>query len=181
MGLRGSERISRIPQAISVRRGCNRDVNYVRDIDLKSYQYPWDYDQWKVVGESKTHHWCVAIKEAQPIGFAVWEDSPKGYADAVKLLRLGVKPAYRGLGAGMQLLDYVLDYAEDSSFKRFLTIVPEIYCLPGHPDDVSEWLLHRGLHAVPPIVKEHAYMYGEWVDGFIFTTSLTGRTNESST
>lgn len=163
MGMRNLQRRDRIPQTVSLRDGQPRDTNYLKDIDLKSYHYPWGGDKWKLLDE-KDHSVCLAIEALKPVGFVIW----KGEKALDCILRLAVKPQNRGRGIGTMLLDRVFSAARVKRFREISTVVPEIHCLPGHPDDVSQWLLAYGFLARPPIIKEYAQMYGELVDGFQF-------------
>jgi GNAT superfamily N-acetyltransferase len=170
MGLHNFPGVDRFSQSIGVRRGSNRDVNYIKDIDVKSYHYPWPHEQWVTLREDETYHWCVASLGVEPIGFATWQDHPH----AVEIHRLAVKPTMRGEGGGTALVEYICNYAGDRFFNRVVTVVPEINCLPGDPDDISGWLLMQGFKAEPPILKDHIYRYGDLVDCYTFARDLRG-------
>jgi GNAT superfamily N-acetyltransferase len=170
MGLRDFKRSSGVPKAIVVRPGGDREVNVVKDLDLKSYHYPWGVEEWQATAGDDPAKWCLAFLKNKPTGFAIWRDTD----DEVDLLRIGVRPDSRRRGVGTELLSHVVKYAEMHGMSRVALTVPEINCFPGHPDDVSEWLLHRKFRAAPPIVKAHAYRYGQWVDGFRFVRTLGG-------
>jgi GNAT superfamily N-acetyltransferase len=157
-----------VPSPVSVRLGNIRDVNYIKDIDLKSYQYPWPDESWFTLGDEETHHWCVATRRAEPIGFAVWQDHPQ----AVELHRIAVKPPEQRKGVGTQLVKYVCDYAKERYRGRIVTVVPEINCLPNDPDDVSGWLLKLGFKAEAPILRDHVRRYGRLVDCYTFALEL---------
>jgi len=174
MGLRDFKRSTRVPKEIVVRPGGDREVNLVKDLDLKSYHYPWGTEEWKKTVGKDPAKWCIAFLKSKPSGFAIWRDTES----EVDLLRIGVRPDSRKCGVGTELLWHVVKYARMHGMSRVVLTVPEINCFPGHPDDVSEWLLHRGFRATPPIVKEHTYMYGQWVDGFRFVRILEGCDDE---
>jgi len=168
MGLRNSSRSDGVPKAITIRPGGDREVNLVKDLDLKSYHYPWDTEQWQATAGTDPAQWCLALLKGRPSGFAIWRMAD----DEVNLLRLGVRPVSRRRGVGTELLWHVVKYGRTHGAKRVSMIVPEINCFPGHPDDVSDWLSKRRFRAEPPIVKEYAFMYGQWVDGFRFVKEL---------
>jgi GNAT superfamily N-acetyltransferase len=168
MGMQNFPGVDKFSRSIGVRRGSVRDVNYIKDIDMKSYQYPWPYEHWITLGEDETYHWCVAAKGVEPVGFAVWQDHPH----AVEIHRLAVKPADQGEGTGTSLMDYVCGYAKDCFFNRVVVVVPEINCLPGDPDDVSGWLAMQGFKAEPPILKDHVCRYGTLIDCYTFVRAL---------
>lgn len=177
MGLRNRPRGYRIPKALNVRPGGDRDVNLVKDLDLKCYHYPWTPEQWgETVGDNPAK-WCLATIRDRPVGFAIWQQ----VKDVGLLQRLGVRPDSRKRGVGTELLSYVLRCVRNTGATELNLMVPEIHCFPGHPDDVSAWLLTRGFRAKPPIVPEWGYMYGQWVDGFCFVKPTERGCNESTT
>ena len=50
-------------------------------------------------------------------------------------------------------------------------VVPALYCNPGDSDDCSEWLTAKGFRAKE--IKKDAYvMFGDDVDGYVFTRSV---------
>lgn len=183
MGLQNFSGVNQLPKSISVRRGGSRDVNYIKDIDMKSYQYPWPHERWVTLSKDETYYWCVASRDVEPVGFAVWRDIqfevPRlKFTPTISIERLAVKPFDRGEGIGTALLSYIYEYAEDHFFNRVVTVVPEINCLPGDPDDISAWLLLQGFKAERPILRNCAYRYGEFVDCYLFAKSLRELPNE---
>jgi GNAT superfamily N-acetyltransferase len=177
MGMRDRPRGYRIPKALNVRPGGDRDVNLVKDLDLKCYHYPWSPEEWAAtVGEGGAK-WCLATIRDRPVGFAIWRQAK----DKALLQRIGVRPDSRKQGIGTEILRHVLRCVRTGDASELSLMVPEIHCFPGHPDDVSAWLLTRGFRAESPIVHEYAYMYGHWVDGFCFVKQLGRSRNESTT
>lgn len=177
MGLRDRPRGYRVPKALNVRPGGDRDVNLVKDLDLKCYHYPWSAEEWTATVGDDPAQWCLATIRDRPVGFAIWRISP----GEVILNRLGVRPDARKQGIGTELLRHVIRYARARLAQKITLMVPELHCFPGHPDDVSAWLLTRGFRAEPPIVHKYAYMYGQWVDGFCFVKPIERGHNESAT
>lgn len=177
MGLRDFERSDGIPKTINIRPGTDREVNIVKDLDLKCYHYPWGPEQWSETVGTNPAKWCLAMDKDRAVGFAIWRDSP----DEVTLEKLGVIPDSRRRGTGTKLLRHVIKYSRSSRARQVTLLVPEINCFPGHPDDVSQWLLGRRFRAKPPIVRNHAFMYGQWVDGFQFVRPIEEGTNEPTT
>ena len=143
-----------------------RDINYLVDIDIKSYHFPWSVDKWRKFAGDKTCSILLAMIKVEPVAVCAWKKSGK---DA-EILRLATKPAYRGLGAGSLLLHAM----ESTDLQEVTVIVPEINCFPGHPDDISAWLLARGFRASAPILKDHFHMYNKHYDGFKFAKFLGG-------
>lgn len=170
MGLRNCQRGHRVPKALNVRPGGNRDVNLVKDLDLKCYHYPWSSEQWAATAGASPSEWCLATLADRLVGFAIWRQEK----DTTSLQRLGVKPDSRNQGVGTGILGHVLRCACTRGVTKLSLVVPEIHCFPGHPDDVSSWLLARGFRAEPPIISKYAYMYGQWSDGFCFVKAVEG-------
>lgn len=148
-----------------IRGAQTRDINYLVDIDIKSYHFPWSVDKWRKFTVDKTCAILLASVKAEPMAVCAW----KKCGNNAEIMRLATKPAFRNLGAATALL-YAM---ESSELQEIVIVVPEINCFPGHPDDVSKWLLARDYRAVAPILKDHFHMYGKYYDGFKFTKSLS--------
>lgn len=167
MGMRNREGIDRVQKALTIRKGYERDLTYVRDIDLKSSHYPWPGENWQVIDGEGVELFIASLR-SQPVAFIV----TLLHEDEIVILRLGVRPDWRGYGIGTKLFDRVKDNAAANKCSRLVITVPEILCLPGHPDDVSQWLSSYGFRTECPIVKDFSYMYGQWVDGYRFVCKL---------
>jgi GNAT superfamily N-acetyltransferase len=114
------------------------------------------------------------MDKGRAVGFAIWRDAP----DEVTLEKIGVRPDSRNRGTGTKLLWHVVRQARNIGATQVTLLVPEINCFPGHPDDVSQWLLGRRFRTKAPIVKNYAFMYGQWVDGFQFVRPIEKGFNE---
>ena len=150
----------------SIRPAQTRDIHHLVDIDLKSYAYPLSVDGWRKLADDPTCVILIAAFKVAPVAVCVWQKKP-----AVKegeILRLATKKKHRNLGAGSYLLKAAERGAKDYELDKVTIVVPEINCFPGHADDVSQWLLKREFQAVPPILKNRFYMYGQRCDGFKF-------------
>lgn len=140
------------------------DINLVIDLDLKSYQYPLTHKQLAKISSTGEYYVSLAMQKRKAVGFFIW----KAQRTSAKLLRLGVTPLARKQGVGTLLLyTFELD-ALLLGYTTCTTTIPEINCFPGHPDDVSMWLKHRGYLATS-IKHGYTKMYGEKVDGIKFT------------
>jgi len=154
----------------SLRPALGNDINFLIDIDLKSYDYPWLVDKWRSLALNSVCTVTLATMNMGPVGFVAWK---KKIADKeAEILRLAVKPAYRNNGAGSLLLGSVEVDANENGIQKITLIVPEIHCFPNHKNDVSQWLLARGYQAIKPIFKNYFDMYGSKVDGFKFVSSV---------
>lgn len=153
-----------------------RDIHSLVDIDLKGYVYPWSIDKWREIAADSTCIILLASFKVEPIGVCVWQKKPA--TKEGEILRLAVKPSHRCQGIGTLLLHNVETEAKENNLQEMVIVVPEINCFPGHPDDVSKWLLEQGYQAVTPILKNHFHMYGSYCDGFKFINSLVGEDND---
>ena len=153
----------------SLRKAQITDINNMIDIDIKSYMYPWSLKQWRAVTIDPACDITVATIKMEPIAVCIWQKNSKNEAE---ILKLATKPAYRGHAAGTLLLHSVSLAAVKQGLKRIIIIIPEINCFPGHPDDVSVWLLERMFTAVKPILKDRFIMYGQPCDGYKFVLEI---------
>lgn len=154
----------------AIRHAQVRDVNYLADIDLKSYEYPWPIEKWRTLAADPTCIILIASFKAEPISVCAWQKKPA--VDEAEILRLATKPTFRNMGIGTLMLRTTEAEARDNDLHELVIIVPEINCFPGHPDDLSCWLVARDFHAVTPILKDQFYMYGKSCDGFKFTHTV---------
>lgn len=154
----------------AIRSAQAEDIHFLVDIDLKSYHYPWPINKWRKFAADPTCVIKLASIKAAPVSVCVWQKKPA--IKEAEILRLATKPAYRCQGIGSLLLHAIEFEARENELQEISIIVPEIKCFPGHPDDVSHWLLERNYKAVTPILKNHFYMYGSHCDGFKFIHSI---------
>ena len=153
-----------------VRKFCERDINYVMDIYLKSYYYTMPVETWQEISEDKDCYQLVAIRQGVPVGFAMWRRHR--HPTVCELTHIGVSPSERGSGAGTALLDAVAVGAIQKHLDKIFIVVPEINCSPGDSDDSSVWLREHGFAAVLPVLKDKFTMYGRKVDGYRFERAL---------
>lgn len=154
----------------AIRLAQTRDIHFLADIDLKSYDYPWTIDKWRKIAANPTCVIPLASIKVEPVSVCVWQKKPA--IKEAEILRFATKPAYRNYGIGSLLLHTIEAAAREIELQEITIVVPEIKCFPGHPDDVSQWLLKHGYRAVTPILKDYFYMYGNHCDGFKFVHSI---------
>jgi ribosomal protein S18 acetylase RimI-like enzyme len=139
-----------------------KDLNTLKDIDLRSNFYPLEEDAWAYsVVDGHCANYGASIGKVM-VGFVLAEQ-----IETLMILRLCVRPNYRHHGVGTKLMDKMASLARDLHVSTMSIIIPEIHCLPGDPDDVSLWLKWRGFRATK-ILKDGFYMYGDKIDGFKF-------------
>jgi len=150
------------------------DINALKDLDLKSYQYPLELDQWqsRVNGSGKPNEPRIVVAEVhrKPVAYAMWSVDKEH--NGVHLERLGVLPKYRRCLIGTALIRACLQDGYDKFCEEVRIVVPSIYCCPGKDDDVSFFLNVNGFNANGEIVHDMRKMYGELVDGYIFVRKI---------
>jgi GNAT superfamily N-acetyltransferase len=101
---------------------------------------------------------------SQALGYAVWQRFEGDFL----LLRLGVVKQHRRRGIGQLLFDTVLKDARKRNIPKIKVTIPEIYCLPGDPDDVSAFLSSMGFRATGEILTNWKFMFGKTYDGILW-------------
>jgi N-acetylglutamate synthase-like GNAT family acetyltransferase len=156
----------------TIRHAQVRDVNSLLDIDLKGYDYPWTISEWRDISNNEEYTLLIATLKGQPVSMCVWRH--KAGDERAEVVKLATKPYYQGQGFATLLLKRVERDMRSAAVKEAVFIVPEIKCFPGHPDDVSAWLLGREYKPIKPILKDEYCMYGSKCDGFQFARQLSG-------
>ena len=164
------------PQPV-VRLSRPTDINNLRDLDVKCYDYPINMEQWKTLVESSGKAGearCVlveyqsAIGSNKPIGFGVWQ-----YHDGdFLILRIGTVKQYRRRGIGHLIMDAIVKDASKKGIKTIKITVPDIHCQPGDPDDVSAYLVKMGFKTTGLIYSDWKFMFGQYRDGYEFALKL---------
>jgi len=153
---------------IEVRRATSRDMNALVDMDLKSHEYPWPAENWGTVIPHPETVIFIAQLGVKNVGFCV----AQALSGELKILRMGTVQKARGSGVAKAIMRELNALANSLRSDTLTVLVPEIHCLPGHPDDVSALLNKAGFQATE-IIKDNFLMYGEQVDGFKFVKELT--------
>lgn len=146
------------------------DINSLLDIDLKSYDYPWTINKWRDVSNDEDYILLIASLKVQPVSMCVWRRKAGG--ERAEIIKLATKPYYQRQGFATLLLNKVENDMRSAAIREAVITVPEIKCVPGHPDDVSAWLLSHKYKPVKPILKDEYCMYGSVCDGFQFARVL---------
>ena len=153
---------------LSIRASYAKDLIDIMDIDLKSFNNPFNTVTWRKYCQNGTVSILLATFNKLPIGFILWQEVD-GYAGIV---RLAVKPNYRKQGAGNFLLRAVEVAARAHGLREVVVIVPETNCSSDAVNNISSWLLRRGYFAKLPIVKDFCQVCGTLVDGFCFIKEI---------
>ena len=140
-----------------------KDICSLKDLDLKTYHYQIDDNGWKYAfSDDGCVVYTIKISRTH-IGFMITQP----HRHNLRIVRMGVRKRYRGLGAGKKLLQKAEEMQVVTMAHKLEAEVPEIHCLPGDPDDVSMWLKFQGFRATR--VRADAFpMYGNLYDGILF-------------
>jgi N-acetylglutamate synthase-like GNAT family acetyltransferase len=160
----------------TIRHAQVRDVNSLLDIDLKGYDYPWTISKWREISNDAEFTLLIATLKVQPVSMCVWRW--KVGSERAEIVKLATKPYYQGQGFATLLLNKVESDMRSAAVREAVITVPEIKCFPGHPDDVSAWLLARKYKPIKPVLKDEYCMYGSMCDGFQFAHVLGGSGSE---
>ncbi len=145
---------------------------YLRDIDIKSNEWPWDESHWK--GEVKKYiikMWMEIGPPKKPLGFVAYrfvniknliERNLEEKGTVIHLLKLAVHPNYRNKGVGTTLLENVEKIAKLQDVKILVAIL--------HEDDKDgrNWLIKRGFLAQTLLVSR----FPDGCDGYSFIKEL---------
>lgn len=125
----------------NIRKPEAQDLNYILDIDLKCFDDNWTYTEWRETLRDLKYGVLVGTDQGVPVGFIVWF---VGETSGL-ITRLGVKPAYKNVGA--QLLASVEVILRQQGIKELHLSMTESLCDPGTPHDRSKELLDCGYRA----------------------------------
>ena len=149
------------------------DINALCDLDLKTYHYPLPMARWKelvgMYGKPTEPRVVVVEIMRKPAGFAMWQVVDE---DVTRIIRLGVLPRARFKGLGTTLINDCIAQCQTQKTDRLRIVIPDIHCHPGDPDDVSGFLSKTGFHPTGEVISEHARMYGDWRDGYVFERNI---------
>lgn len=150
------------------------DINALKDLDIKSYHFPLELEDWqaRISGSGKPNESMIVVTEVykKPVAYAMWNVDKEH--NGIYLERLGVLPKFRRNGLGSRLVNRCMQHGYDQFCEEVRVIVPSIHCFPGHPDDVSAFMNFNGFKTNGEIVHDMRKMYGQTVDGYIFVRKI---------
>lgn len=146
------------------------DINNLTTLDLKCYPYPLKLEEWQKLvnqsGQRDVPRIVMIEVMRQAVGFAMWNyDWEK---KVTNLIRLAILKQYRMKGLAKILMRKCEMESCKSGMGSIRTIISDIHCCPGDPDDVSDFLMKIGFHTTGEIVRDFRKMYGNMVDGYVF-------------
>lgn len=152
------------------------DINSLRDLDIKCYDYPLTMEQWHKLIEAsgkKGEARCVLASypssyASKAIAFGVWQYNEED----IMILRLGVLNAFRREGVGSYLVDEIRKDAVRKGAKRLTITVPACHTLPDDPDNVVGFLTACGFRTTGLIYSDWKFMFGRQEDGYEWEATL---------
>lgn len=156
----------------SIRKTTKEDAQYVMDIDLKCFEYPWPTDFW--FEASAYYDIVVGTYYGTPVGMAVYTNGPvicptfcyEPNDQIITMLKVGVKKSFRNKGLGKLLVNHIKGIAWAAKSRSIVTIAPESICTPSE-QDVSGWLRKVGFEG-RNIIPGCFTNCGEAEDGYLF-------------
>lgn len=150
------------------------DINKLRTLDLKCYQYPMPLEEWqaRVKGSGQNNEARIVLCEVMhmPSGFCMWNIDIKTMI--ARILRMGVLPKFRMNGIGRLLIENAVLDARKNQCDKIIVSVPHIHCKPQDADDVSVFLTRCNFSPNGNVIHEWCQMYGNMVDGYEFERKL---------
>ncbi len=140
-----------------------QDSAHVMNIDQKSTEYPYDFQDWQSLNMIPDWYGFICTHKETPCGFVLYE-----LLDCLRIHRLAVLPEYRRHGVGITLLHLAEENARLKQVKLFEFPVPETSCRGGNdPYDMSKWLNLQN-YRCEEIQEAMFNGYGKDIDGYIF-------------
>lgn len=139
------------------------DLNYLIDIDTKSFEFAWFSERWEQVLVNNVvlvnTHWST------PVGFVVLRFH-ETYAQIVKF---AVKPNHRKRGLASNLIDAAYRCTALKRCRQVQCMVPEPWLFADdQPSPLSRFLKRNQLIAKPPFIRNAFTFGGETMDGVRF-------------
>lgn len=127
------------------------------NIDLKCWDFPWTEDLWQHAVDN--YRILVARYRGERLGYSVF-GRDMSQDRTIRIMKIGVRPAYRRFGVGKQLLLATLAMCKGYEVEAWL---PEDYVYRG----AGQWLLKHGFVAFG--VKSNVYTgFGGLEDAILF-------------
>lgn len=154
-----------------------QDINYLMDIDLKSYySIPFCSECWNDLVTNSMYITLLAAIKMEPVGLCVYHND--FVIHEVSIIRFTVKPAYRNQGVGTALLQAVEANAEEYNLPKIGITIPEMYCVGSN--NISQFFSVRGFRAIS-ILHDSCIEDGEARDSFEFIKEMNYESTPSTT
>lgn len=152
---------------IKVRPISEGDLVYLMDIDLKASDYPYELDDWKLIGSVSNLECFIGTSQDTPVGFVLYERN-----DTRTIIhKLCVKPYYTEQGIGGKLITVVHNVAQMRDHDCIDLPIPENYCLDNLW--LPTWLNKLG-YLAKEIQNDFYSLTGEKIPAYIFRRMIYG-------
>lgn len=165
------------------------DLNTLKDLDLKCFDYPLEMAEWQELingsGQDEKARVSVVLVQRKAVGFAVWklveEKKPAEAGEdpdhkfVIDIVRLGVREPWRRNKLGTLLLADIEDDAKRRQADVLRITVPEIHCQPEgrrDKDDVTGFLNATHFKPTGKVVTDFCKMYGDLIDGYVWERTV---------
>lgn len=166
----------RIPRDFDIRRMREGDSHHLVNIDLKTSEFPYDFEDWQLLGNyfQDWHIW-VATDSQKPVAFAVVEIDENEHI--ARMHRIACLPEGKTIGIHNLLLMTLEGNYCQQKLKGIEMPVPHTMCMADNdPYNVSVWLKSHGYKCIRT-VPDMFDGYGKDIEGYIFFKPC-GVTNE---
>lgn len=103
-----------------VREMAPEDISGVLEIEMQCFSDPWSYQMIEQGLKSSLDTWLV-LWEAGVMGYCVF----RTVADECELLRIAIRPEFRGRGLSKKLMDQMVFYSRQKDIKSIFLEVRE--------------------------------------------------------
>ena len=139
-------------------------VSHLKDIDIKSYEFPWCDDYWKNEAEKSTLKLCM--RSGIPRGFIAYRfvnvkdimESEDMEGTVIHILKLAVHPSWRNKGIGTELLKYIERAA------KLQKVIILVMILHEENSEGRNWILKQGFIGY----SLHTELFSDARDGYGF-------------
>lgn len=163
---------------IHYRSAIQADLSILCDLDLKCHERaPETNEWWTQIAANPQADCFVACKSRVTIGMIVWEKQAfrlpefKTKQTTLHIHKICVRTEFRGQKIAQRLLAQAHEEARKKGCLYMTMSVPEYLCIPGQPDNVSDWLNKLQFKA-SIILPEKVDLYGIAYDQFLFVHKM---------
>lgn len=143
-------------------------LHYLKNIDIKSYEFPWDDEYWN--SEAEKSILKLWMKDGKPYGFTAYRfvnvknilKSGDIEGTIVHILKLAVHPDWRNKGIGAALLRNIEEAA------RLQKVVILVIILHEENSEGRDWIIKRGFKGN----SLHLELFPDGRDGYGFLKRL---------
>lgn len=156
---------------LDIRSAQPKDIQHLRDLDVKCFDYCWTDEDWKAL-DSEYSTVIVACAHGTPIAMLVCDEQEFKGRKLLHIYKVCVKPQFRGKNLGKKLLARAYEIAKMISADALAISVPESMTRPENSTNCVGWLKKMGFFAAC-ILEEKDWLYGQEEDVILFVFNIT--------